>query len=206
MNSGFQVISSGEPAAPLDILCRAAAKLIPAYLQSICHRRFMIGLTTARMQDILHDLAAWFHEVGGNALAVHVAGKVLRIGGQEPWRPFVELVFRLYGGEHLHVVREGFQPRHPATTIVYRPATDTMPPSYSMPARSVNRLLGRLVVPGVNLSKILESLKDVPGFLGANETGWSFEETWWTTAYHEHCAQGYETQEVCAAPDATTSC
>jgi hypothetical protein len=165
----------------------------------------MIDLTAVRMQDILRDLAGWFREAGGNAQAVYGAEKVLRIGGQEPWRLFIELVFRLYGGEHLHVVREGFQPRHPATAIVYRPASDTMPPSYSVPARSVNRLLGRLGAPGVNLSKILDSLKDVAGFLGASETGWSFEEGWWTARYHEHCAQGCETQEVCAVSDATTS-
>ncbi|MEI8375719.1 MAG: hypothetical protein WCJ35_23095 [Planctomycetota bacterium] len=205
-NTGFHVISSNEPAAPLGILCQAAFKLVPAYLQDICRRRFMIGLTAVRMRDILRDLAIWFRDAGGDAAAVHRTENVLRIGGQEPWRLFIELVFRLYGGDHLHVVQEGFQSRHPAVpTIAYRPVSDTMPASYSVPARSVNRLLGRLGEPGVNLSKILESLKDVPGFLGANEAGWTFEEGWWRGRYHEHCRQGGETQDVCGVPDTATS-
>jgi hypothetical protein len=37
-----------------------------------------------------------------------------------------------------------------------------------------------LGVPGINLCKILDSLKDVPGFLGENEIGWSFEKTSWS--------------------------
>jgi hypothetical protein len=205
-NVGFHVISSSEPAAPLDALRRAAAKLVPAYLLDVCSRKFWMDLTAVRMQDILNDLADWFRREGGDPAAVCSVGNVLHIGGQQPWRLFVELVFRLYAGGHLNLVQDGFQPRHPAVpTIVYRSAPGTMPPSYSVPVGSLNQLLGRLGAPGINLSKILDSLKDVPEFLGANETGWLFEAGWWTARYHEHCGQGCETQEACGAPDAITS-
>jgi hypothetical protein len=205
-NVGFHLISSAEPAAPLDALRRAAAKLVPSYLLDMCRRKFWMDLTAVRMQDILRDLATWFDKEAGDPAAVHSAGKVLHIGGQQPWRLFVELVFRLHDGGHLNLVQDGFQPRHPAVpTIVYRPAPDTMPPSYLVPARSLNRLLGRLGAPGVDLNKILDSMKDAPGFLGENETGWLFEADWWTARYHEHCGEGCQTQEACGAPNAITS-
>jgi hypothetical protein len=204
-NVGFHVVSSSEPAAPLGTLRRAACKLVPAYLVDACSRKFWMDLTALRMQDILRDLATWFDKEGGDPAAVRSAGNVLHIGGHQPWRVFVELVFRLYERGHLNLVQDGFQPRHPAVpTIVYRPAPDTMLPSYLVPTRSLNRLLGRLGAPGINLNKILDSMKDVPGFLGANETGWIFEEGWWSAAYREHCGEGCETQEACGAPNAPT--
>jgi hypothetical protein len=200
-NVGFNVISGHEPAAPLDALRQAAAHLVPAYVADVCERKLWLGLRDVRMRDILPDLADWFQRVGGDAAAVRGAENVLYVGGHQPWRLFVELVFRLCAAGHLDLARDGFQSRRPAVpTIVHRLASDTMPPAYVVPARSLNRLLGRLGAPAINLSKIQESLKDTPGFFGANETGWMFEEAWWQDRYHECCRREGEAEADCVMP------
>jgi len=204
---GFNVIYSQEPAAPLDVLRQSATRLVPAYVQHVCERRLWIGLKDVRMPEILADLADWFQGLGGDAAAVRRADRVLYVGGHQPWRPFLELVFRLYAAGQLDLVRDGFQPGRPLVpVIVYRPTSGPTPPSYVVPTSALNRVLGRVGAPGVNFSDILKSLQGIGAPVEAIESGWDFKADWWTERYYEHCRQGCETQVACVEPGTPVPC
>jgi len=200
-NPGFHLVTCSEPVAFSSTLRAAATKFIPNYLQDLCSRRRWINLgKDGLIQAILQDMADWFQREGGDKAAVLRAREILWAGVQQPWRAFMELLFRLYEEDHVQVVRAGYEPRRPAVPrIVYHPAQDGLPPSAHVPLTPVNRLLNRMGLPGIDCGSVRTAAEKEPALLSADSTGLCFEAEWWTAQYREHYARKCQPEDSSVA-------
>jgi hypothetical protein len=181
----FFRIASAKPANPLGELQRAAAVIVPCYIQDLCQRNlWMDSIREHPLFNVLTDLDSWFAKIGGNSRAVRAARRVLSIDSAAPWTTFLDVVFRLHAAGELRAIRHGFQPRSwKEPSIVYCDADGQRPAAVWVSPMQVNSILASLDAPPLDLTAIQRSLESENVWLGAakygDDDGWAFEESEW---------------------------
>lgn len=104
------IIRNTRKLGPMQLLSKIAPKVLPSYLFDLCGRRFFICNRWNSMADnILTDMATWFHRQGGSPGVLEQARDIMEVPGRYSAADhFVALLHCLHQTERLTKVRDDF--------------------------------------------------------------------------------------------------
>ncbi len=182
---GFFRICCPGPPSPIGELRRAAAAIVPAFLQDACARKLRFeSAAEHRVFAIVDDMARWFGSLRGDEAAVRAARQVLFIDSRASFRSLVELVFRMDEAGDIAGHRAGYRlPGWNRPTVVYHKASDGRPATVHVPARQINSILADRRMPVLDLAAVKRSLMERNLLLDTDcsqsDEVWIFSEHWW---------------------------
>jgi hypothetical protein len=106
----WNIITCHRKLGSMQLVRDVAARILPAYVHDLCGRRLWVPQKNDDETDnILADMANWFHRRGGDPVAVLRAKEILRV----PGRPtsdvyFMELLRYLHQERRITKMRAGF--------------------------------------------------------------------------------------------------
>lgn len=106
----WNIVTCHRKLGSMQLVKDVAARVLPAYLKDVCERRFDIPHRYPDETDnILNDMASWFHRQSGDPLTVHRARDVLRVPGRPAGEThFIELLRFLFNEGRLKNVPVDF--------------------------------------------------------------------------------------------------
>ncbi len=114
------LITHNRQLGSLQLLHHAALFVIPNYIQDLYKRNiFLPGELPDLAADVLHDMADWFSQLGGDRTAVEAANLILSTPHSKPASDyFCELAFRLFEDGELSHKHASFEALDTSTAIV----------------------------------------------------------------------------------------
>jgi hypothetical protein len=181
-------------------LTTLAPRLLPAYLQDFCKRRFRLADGQDLLSQVVNDLADWADRWRADSSVIASSRNLLRGEGDEDARAaFGDFLARLVLSREVQCVPESFAVPLDDRTIVRLDATEQRRAGVFVSWELIQAALRRRHAPICDLMRITEIVARGPlieeGEIGGQE-GWLLDSKWWIAAVHRHRATRAKLLEV----------